>query len=256
MPAAILFGFGPALGWLWFVHGKDDLEPEPRRLVLLVFGCGCCAALATLALRPTLELLLPWQPLWWHDAVDAFVVTATVEEALKMVAFAGAVLWRQELDEPMDGIVYGAAAGLGFAAVENTLYLAMTGNASLILARAFTATLAHVACSGIAGLCLGLLRFPPRRWMLAGLGCLSAIVMHGAYDWFLLASSMWWLALLGALPLMLVLLASRMRWARRRSARFHPRLAARQAAIAALRRSSTMPTIAASVDPPSTPNRT
>ena len=88
-----LLGFTPGLVWLWLLRRKDVLEPEPWRLVILVFALGCGSAVATLALRPYLDPMIPWEPIWLRDLVDAFVVTSCTEESLKFMAFFVGVYW-------------------------------------------------------------------------------------------------------------------------------------------------------------------
>ena len=223
-----LLGFAPGLFWLWFLRRKDDLEPEPKRLVVLVFAGGCGAAMATWALRPALERWLLDGSGPWAAWIDAFVVTACAEELLKLSAFFLLAFWHREMDEPMDGIIYGAAAGLGFASIENAYYLQLTEQPAVLLGRAFTATLVHAACTGCLGFCLGMTRLGRRR-PAAGLvaaGLVTVVLLHGAYDLFLLSpADLSWIALFGALPLMIVLLGLKLRWARRRSAAFHRGLA-------------------------------
>lgn len=223
-----VLGFAPGLFWLWFLRRKDDLEPEPKRLVLAVFLAGCGSAAIVLALRPTLEQFIPVGPAALADFVDAFAVTALVEELVKFAAFFAVAFWHRQLNEPLDGIIYGSAAGLGFASVENVLYVQLTEDPSLLLARTFTATLAHAACSGMLGFCVGMTRMRRRlrrRWLIAwGLGV--AVLLHGTYDYFLLGPrSLAWIALLGALPMMAVLLGLKIRWARARSPGYHPGVA-------------------------------
>ena len=222
---AIPLGLAPGALWLWFLWTKDDHEPEPPLAVLGVFALGCASAFATLSLRPWLEPLIPWEPEWWMHAFDAFVVTAGVEEFLKISACAVFLTWHREVDEPLDGLLYGAAAGLGFASFENALYVLRTSEASLALMRGFTATLVHATCTGLIGLALVSARLCGKhtlRWVLGALGL--AIALHGTYDYFLIRDDgRAWVSLLAALPLMTVMLSVKTRWARAKSAAFHPR---------------------------------
>lgn len=231
----ILLAFAPGLFWLWLLRHKDDLEPEPKLKVLLVFALGCLSTWPVLLIRPSLTPLLPAGDGPWSHFVNAFLVTAVPEEFWKIVAFLLGTCWHRDLDEPLDGVIYGTAAGLGFASVENVLYLCYTDQASLALLRGVTAVPMHVATTGAFAFFLGLIRFPPRRggpwtrsrrWQralpLAALGAFLAVGFHGAYDCFLFLGQTW-PSLLGLLPLALVLLSLKIRWARARSGQYHPR---------------------------------
>ena len=213
-----LVGFGPGLLWLWWIHRKDVREPEPLHFVLGTYTLGVLAALAWLRARAAIDANLDWA----HEPLlDAFVVTAAGEELVKLLAFLPAFL-HDENDEPLDGVVYGTAAGLGFASLENVLFVQMTGSALLGLERAFTALLVHVACSGSLGYWLGCARFArgAARWRLAGFGLGAAVVCHGLFDVLLAAGDRGALfALLGLLPLLLFALSLQIRLAQSRSGR-------------------------------------
>ncbi len=221
----IALGFAPGFFWLWYLRHKDDLEPEPKLLVLRVFALGCLSTVPVLLLRGPLEDLLPLEAGSARNLADAFLLTAPLEESVKLAAFLIGVYWHRELDEPLDGVIYGTAAGLGFASVENVFYLVAFDSPGLVLVRGFTATLAHVATTGAMGFCFGMARFTnlgrKPGWWAAGI--LIAVGFHGAYDYFLFdAPELRWVSLAAVLPLMLVILSLKIRWARARSHRYHP----------------------------------
>ena len=225
-----LLGFAPGLLWMWFIHAKDDLEPEPRARVLWVFVLGCLAAFLILQLRPHIEDLLPRREGVAREFADAYVVTALPEELAKWAAFAFGALISRELNEPLDGIVYGAAAGLGFASVENVLYILHTGSPSIVVLRAFTATLGHVAFSGFLGWTCARAKLGtrPRRFLYPLMGLGIAVGLHGTYNVFLsFGGTSKVLSLLVVLPFGLVLLALKLRWSRIRSGDYHPHLTTR-----------------------------
>ncbi|MBI5852764.1 MAG: PrsW family intramembrane metalloprotease [Planctomycetes bacterium] len=172
----------PILFWFLWIRRKDAASPEPRLLLLRCYLLGGLSTLLVLALRPMLDaLVLGAGYSAWRDA---FLVTAPLEEASKLLAMAFAVAWSRHFDEPLDGIVYGACAALGFASVENVVYALDAGDARLATLRGFTATLAHVASSGIAGLGLALMRLDRSRTraLVLGTGFVFAVLVHGAYD--------------------------------------------------------------------------
>ena len=181
--------------WLWF---RDRLR-EPAWVVLATLGLGILIAapavvieMGVVAVGVAAGLAHPESPQTLvHSAFLAFAVAALVEECLKF-----AVLWwfaarRDAFDEPMDGIVYGAAASLGFAAIENVMYVfgqwmssgGAAGAFGLALVRAVTAVPTHASCGVIMGACIGVARFTPAargRWIALGLA--GAIGVHGVYN--------------------------------------------------------------------------
>ena len=216
--ADLLAGAVPGTLWLLYVYRKDRVAPEPWRLIVRVFALGVAAGWTIALIRPRLELwLMPTEDGPLADLADAFLVTAGGEELAKLFAFALGALWHADWDEPMDGIVYGAAAGLGFASIENAYFLSADGGWSVLAARAFTANLAHLAFSGSLGFAFGLAKLEG-RWSWAVGAWLAVVVLHGAYDWLLFAGPTWSpLALLGVLPLALVAVGLKVTWARSRS---------------------------------------
>lgn len=219
MPAPLAFAlaFLPGLLWLRFLHAKDRIEPEPSSIVLRVFALGCGSAYLVLLVRADVDLLLlaDLTGLRAHLA-DAFVATALLEEVAKILAFAAGAWWHRELDEPTDGIVYGMAAGLGFASIENFYFLTSTGDPWSVAARGFTATLLHAALSGALGFGFGMARLGRFRWRPIALGVLAlayATLAHGAYDLFLFAYPRFSLvSLVGLLPVLLAVLGQLIAW--------------------------------------------
>ena len=220
-----ILGFAPGAFWVWYLRHKDDLEPEPRHLVVWVFALGCLSTLPILWWGLEFKLwVISLTEGWDQDFVDAFLITAPSEELAKMLAFLLGIYWHRQFDEPLDGIIYGTAVGLGFASVENVIYIVRHDEPVLALTRGFTATLAHVATTGSMGFFVGLSRFRPasRAPFLWLTGLAIAVAFHGVYDYFLFAGGpMAMVALICLLPLMLVYLGLKIRWARARSGLFH-----------------------------------
>lgn len=191
----LAIAIAPALALLWLFKKWDEKRPEPPGAVrkVVLFGMVTCLPAAGIELglsgvlgRTVLEAQ--------GGFVNAFLVAALTEEALKLSVVL-LYLWRKpHFDEVMDGILYTAAASLGFALLENVLYSAtnpMTG-----LVRAFTAVPLHAICSGIMGYFVGrakLAKAARARWILGGFA--AAVAIHGLYDWIVFSG-----AGFGALP--------------------------------------------------------
>ncbi len=176
----ILFAAAPSLFWLWLFYRRDRWEPEPKALVLKVFVAGALSALPA-------WLLQTFLPGPVHPLYDMLVRVALVEEACKLIPVILVATRTRQMNEPMDGIIYAVAAALGFATVENVLYGLWLGPAILV-ARAFTSTLAHVALSGLVGYQIG-------RWRMGGsparilVAFLAVVGLHGAYDLLLMTGA-------------------------------------------------------------------
>jgi RsiW-degrading membrane proteinase PrsW (M82 family) len=115
----------------------------------------------------------------------SFVVAAGVEEACKILVVYWVVWRRPEFDERMDGIVYACRAGLGFALVENVMYLlserSLSGQLTVWILRALLAVPGHALWTGMIGYCAARRRFDRTGLGLLG-GYLLAVSFHGLYD--------------------------------------------------------------------------
>lgn len=163
----------PAVLLLVYVYQKDRDEPEPRYLVAKVFLLGALSVL------PAGLLEMPFPPGLFSSAV----VAPVVEEGLKFCVVYFTVYKLTEFDEPMDGIVYAAAAGLGFAAVENIFYV-MEGGLAVAILRGFLSVPGHVIFSCIWGAALGIAKFRPEseRARIIILGLAGAMLVHGLFN--------------------------------------------------------------------------
>jgi RsiW-degrading membrane proteinase PrsW (M82 family) len=184
----------PALLLLWLVIAADS-RPEPPRVVWM------CVALGAVSVFPA-----AWVELWLlHHLLfsinplvaagqEALWVAAVPEEIAKVGLIAAVALKSRDFDEPMDGVVYGAAVGLGFAAVENFLYVTQDANlVAVAVMRGVLSVPFHGALGAIAGAYIAGARFGgalgahrhggwwrARRFAWAWL---LPVVLHTLFDW-------------------------------------------------------------------------
>jgi len=127
----------------------------------------------------------------WH----AFVVAGTTEELFKFLALY-LLIWKSpSFNEKFDGIVYAVFVSLGFAGVENVLYV-LDGGMQTALTRAITAVPAHAIFGITMGYYLGIAHMYTElrsKYLLRAL--LVPIILHGIYD-FILMVEIGWLLLL------------------------------------------------------------
>jgi protease PrsW len=199
---ALLGGIVPAFIWLMFWLREDREHPEPKKYIALTFIFG----MLTVPVVMIIQLVINNQligALRIEDAVKAIpfwgilavIVLATSEEIVKYVAAYQGGLKRKTDDEPLDDAVYMICAALGFAAIENALFLfgpILSGNTELIIItgnmRFIGATLLHVACSAIIGIFKGFSHFKFKRMKIEYLtaGFFVAIVLHAAFNLFII----------------------------------------------------------------------
>jgi RsiW-degrading membrane proteinase PrsW (M82 family) len=185
----------PALLLVRYYYRQDRARPEPKGLVVKVFLYGVLSALVAVPL----ELLVgQFQRAFdprsiWYPLFKAFIVAGLVEEYLKLTVVRLTAYRTPAFDEVMDGVVYTVVAGMGFACLENVLYV-MGGSLGTALVRAFTAVPLHAVASGLMGYYLGLARFAASRGAQQALitrGLLTAVGIHGLYDFLLFVGPRW-----------------------------------------------------------------
>ncbi len=174
-----------ALIWLVFFYQQDRLEPEPKGYVLSVFLLG--ALLAQAVGIPLLDNVfevqrwLPRSPL--GGLLAAILVIGVAQEFLKYAAVRYSVFALPEFDERVDGVIYGTAAGLGYATMLNINYVIADGGVHLQagVIRIVVTALAQASFAGLTGYFLGRAKFEaePSWWLPSGVAL--AAILNGVF---------------------------------------------------------------------------
>lgn len=188
----LLIATAPIAIILTYIYIRDKYEKEPFKMLIK-------ALLVGLAITPLVVLAESlfsafWGPLMAGQFSGAFaksfLVASFCEELFKYLALM-LLVWRsREFNERFDGIVYAVFVSLGFAWIENILYVFSYDNGMGVgISRAFTAVPAHALFGAVMGYYLGLARFDAAKrsrhlWM----AWLLPFVFHGLYDFVLMAN--------------------------------------------------------------------
>lgn len=148
----IALSFAPGGFWLWFFLRLDIVRPSPRKLVALSFFLGMIATIPAGSIN---ALALPDDLLSGGATITALaagmlLVVGPVEETSKYLAVRLGALRSAYFQEPVDGLVYSTAAALGFASLENLLYVMQFGPAVMV-GRALLSTVAHLVFAALWG---------------------------------------------------------------------------------------------------------
>jgi protease PrsW len=185
MQFTIALALAPALLLLWLFKKWDAKRPEPPGAVRNVVLLGVASCVPAILIELGLSAILGKSIVNANGQfVNAFIIAASTEEALKLAVILLFVWRKPYFDEVMDGILYMAAASLGFAMIENVLYSA--GNPVIGFVRAFTAVPLHATASGIMGYCIGRAKMTKsngRTFLWVIFGFFWAVLIHGFYDW-------------------------------------------------------------------------
>ena len=184
----------PVIVLLYFIYRKDRKSPEPWGQLLKAFFMG------VLSIPIALLLTIPLNPcvLWAAQAgdvaaqiADAFFSAAIPEEAAKLLMLWLLLRKNKYFDEHMDGIVYAVFISMGFAAVENVLYLADSYDQFIAvgITRALFAVPGHFCYAILMGYYFSLVKFSSTPSVKNKvLVLLAPVLAHGIYDAILFVS--------------------------------------------------------------------
>ena len=185
----------PVALYVGLIYWADRYEKEPWWLLSAAFLWGAIpAAILALIFNTVLSapfyLLLDSGP---AELVSGGLIAPIIEETAKaLILFLILFLWRHELDSPLDGLIYGAMVGMGFAMVENVLYYVTAfeegGQAvwnGTVVMRGVVFGLSHALYTSLTGLGIAAARLSPSRpvrYLAPLLGLGAAITLHALHN--------------------------------------------------------------------------
>ncbi|AFQ58244.1 intramembrane metalloprotease PrsW [Bacillus subtilis] len=188
MFAIISAGIAPGIALLSYFYLKDQYDNEPVHMVLRSFFLGVVLVFPIMFIQYVLEK----ENVGGGSFFVSFLSSGFLEESLKWFILMISVYPHAHFDEHYDGIVYGASVSLGFATLENILYLIGHG-----VEHAFVRALLPVSCHALIGVIMGFYLGKARfsadkarvKWLTLSLVVPS--LLHGSYDFILTALSNW-----------------------------------------------------------------
>ena len=180
----------PGVAIMLYIYERDKITKEPPASLFVCFVLGMVATVPAIVFETLGAFLLEFFHVGYHlqQALFAFGVVALSEEYSKYFFLKRYAFRLKSFDEPFDGIVYAVFIGMGFATLENVLYV-MNGDWNTAVWRMFTAVPAHGTFAVMMGHYSGLAKLRSPQPVLLSTGLLLAILFHGAYDYFLFIGS-------------------------------------------------------------------
>ena len=176
----------PAIILFLYIRYQDRAQPEPASWLLRGFAYGCFSVFVSLLFSGPLTSLvgtgLNLSSLF-NALFTAFGLAAIPEELAKLLMLWLLLRRNPYFDEHLDGVVYAVCVGLGFASVENVMYLFQSEDwASLAVARALFAVPGHFFFAVLMGYYYSLAHFRHHRLRNSFMALAAPIVAHGIYD--------------------------------------------------------------------------
>lgn len=187
--AAIL----PAIVWLWFWLQEDYIHPEPKTPIVLTFFAGALSALFVLPIESFVNKIL-------ISGIALVIAIAVIEEIVKFGIVAIINFKAKYLDEAVDYAIYLITGAMGFAAMENILFLAgsiLDYTPSFIFfttnIRFLGATVLHGLMAAILGILIGYVHHNPKirlnKTFIISIGLAVVIGLHALFNYFIIGGT-------------------------------------------------------------------
>lgn len=186
----ILLALAPVLIIAIYIYHRDKFEKEPIKLLLLALFLGCLIPIPVSYVENFLSNLH-----WNFSLIDvktskafynAFIVAAFTEEFFKFLVLFLLIWNNKNFNEKFDGIVYAVFISLGFAAIENIMYVFSYGHHTGYI-RALVSVPGHALFGVTMGFYFGLAKFyTKQRQSLLLKAFFFPIVLHGIFDFILM----------------------------------------------------------------------
>jgi protease PrsW len=187
---AFLGGVLPAIFWLLFWLREDNKRPEPKGRIIETFIAGMAVVLLVLPFQRAVSDVFP------DLGFVPFLLWATIEEVFKFMAVYVVAVRSRDDDEPIDGVIYMITGALGFAALENFLFIwnpLLEQNVTVALltggTRFLGASLLHTVASGALGIGLALSYFKnhSKKILYSTIGIFVATSIHTGFNMLLIS---------------------------------------------------------------------
>ncbi len=180
---ALLLGILPSIVWLIF-WTREDANPEPKSLLAACFFGGMITVLVALIVEKVILEM-------GYSKDTTYILLASIEEVMKFIVFITVAMKAKGNREPIDAVMYCITIALGFAAMENTLFIMgpfaqgdiVNGLLSSNL-RFLGASLVHTLSTACIGFAYGYVFYHGKFPKLVGLllGLVAGIAIHSTFN--------------------------------------------------------------------------
>ncbi len=172
----------PVIILMVYIYRQDKYEKEPIGLLIRAFIGGMIAIPLDLLIVSLINSIFYSETVFY----SAFMEAGFPEELSKFIILFLTIWWNRNFNEYMDGIVYAAFVGLGFACVENIMYV-YEGGIGTGIVRALLSVPGHFLFAVIMGYFFSLAKFSKKGkfgYLMTAL--FGAALAHGLFDWLLM----------------------------------------------------------------------
>ncbi|MFG6148671.1 glutamic-type intramembrane protease PrsW [Halobacillus sp. B23F22_1] len=195
--AILTAAVAPAVALMTFIYLSKRIELEPLPLIIRMFILGAILVFPLMFIQYAFES----EAIFQSPIMKSIFLAGLLEEFFKWFFFLFVAYRHADFDHHYDGIIYGVAISLGFATLENIIYLFANG-IEIALLRAVFPVSSHALFGLLMGFYMGKAKFSLRyRRLSISLALIIPVVLHSLYDYFIVSSI--WLYLI--IPFMIFL---------------------------------------------------
>lgn len=179
-------GIAPGLALFSYFYLRNEMKTEPRRTLFHSFVYGAVITFPILFI----QYVLNEEGVFTNPFIQHVLFTSALEEFFKWFLLYLAIYHHVEFDDPYDGILYGASISLGFATVENIIYLLSYGVDTAFM-RALLPVSSHALFGVVMGYYLGKSKFTAntKKYLLFAL--MAPFLLHLMYNSILMFGDTW-----------------------------------------------------------------
>ena len=182
MTMVLVAGVVPCVVLLWYINKKDKIEKEPAGLLAKLILLGCLSTIPAMILEMVGTNILTAIGLeetsYLFILIENFLVVALAEEGCKKFMLRKGSWKNPAFNYVFDGVVYGVCVALGFAGLENVLYISGFGMEVAVI-RGLAAVPLHAICGVFMGHFTGMTGLAKN---MRTLSIVIPVVIHGFYD--------------------------------------------------------------------------
>ncbi len=184
----VSLAIAPIIICAFYIFIRDKYEKEPLKLLYVGLFLGIIIAFPILKVEQLISLYMPIGSKTFDAFYNSFLVASFVEESFKFIVLYLLIWKNHNFNEPVDGIVYSTFVSLGFAGIENIIYVTNpnVGGLGTAFARAIFSVPAHGFFGVTMGYHFALAKFTyNKKYILYAY--LAPFIIHGLYDFILLS---------------------------------------------------------------------
>ena len=192
----LVLAIAPIATIILWIYLKDKYDKEPIITLSKFFILGVLVSILAIY---TEDIFIKFNTIYGIKYIIymSFIVAGLIEEGLKALVLIPSVLREKSFNEKLDGIIYSVFLSLGFATVENIIYILFEDPTSVFevsIIRAIISVPAHMMFAIVMGYYISKYKFnssKSKKRIYLIISIIVPILLHGIFDFILMIQYRW-----------------------------------------------------------------